>query len=96
MINSSYSAYVCYFPLFIASILSSSAGIGGGSINVAILLVIGHLPLETSIILSFCALCGNLISQVAINTFKSHPYNSARPLIYWELILVLLPAQLGK
>jgi uncharacterized membrane protein YfcA len=85
-----------YIPLFIANALASSAGIGGGSINVSILVVIGRFSVEKSIILSFCLLSGNLISQVFLNCTKSHPYNTARPLIYWELILIFLPALLGE
>lgn len=89
------STVACYLPLFFAGILSSGAGIGGGSINVSIFLVIGQFPLATAIILSFCTLSGNLISQVSLNSFKSHPNDVSRPLIYWELVLFLVPSQLA-
>jgi len=90
-----YHHFIGYVALLVANILSSAAGIGGGSINVSILLALGHFSYETSIILSFFTLLGNLLFQVAINLSKSHPLISTRPLIYWEIVLIFLPGQLG-
>lgn len=38
---------------------------------------------------------GNYIAQTSLNYKKYHPYCQRRPLIYWDVILVLLPAQLA-
>ena len=50
---------------------------------------------KTAVILSLCALAGNYLFQVMINIFKRHPIDPTRPLIYYDIVLVLLPAELG-
>jgi uncharacterized membrane protein YfcA len=45
--------------------------------------------------LSKCLVLGNSLCQVAINLRKRHPKMNTRSLIYWEMILIFLPAQLG-
>ena len=46
-------------------------------------------------ILSLCTVLGNYIAQTSLNYKKYHPYCKRRPLIYWDVVLVLLPAQLA-
>lgn len=44
----------------------------------------------------FCLIfAGNYSLQVAINWSKRHPLLPSRPVIYWDVILLLLPAELG-
>src|SRR4051812_33485612 len=81
--------------LFFCCIISSSAGIGGGGINLPVLLLIFGYSFKTSVILSLCVVLGNAMSQSAINLSKRHPVDAKYPLIFWELIIVLLPAQMG-
>jgi hypothetical protein len=38
---------------------------------------------------------GSSLAQFVINILKRHPTVLSRPLIYWELVLTLLPSQLG-
>jgi hypothetical protein len=81
--------------LFLASALSASAGVGGGSINVPIFLGIFEYSFKRSTILSLCTLVGNYTSQLLINATKSHPTSPKRTLVYWDAIFVLLPAELA-
>eukprot|EP00601_Ochromonadales_sp_CCMP2298_P011937 CAMPEP_0173246680 /NCGR_PEP_ID=MMETSP1142-20121109/17463_1 /TAXON_ID=483371 /ORGANISM="non described non described, Strain CCMP2298" /LENGTH=135 /DNA_ID=CAMNT_0014178953 /DNA_START=232 /DNA_END=636 /DNA_ORIENTATION=+ len=81
--------------LFLSSALCSSAGVGGGSLNVPILYSIMGFDYDVAVILSLCALMGNYLLQVLINLDKRHPTSPTTPLIYWDAVLVLLPAELG-
>jgi uncharacterized membrane protein YfcA len=81
--------------LFLASALAASAGVGGGGINVPILTLIYGFSFKESIVFSSCTLLGNFLSQIMVNWRKAHPYKPSRPLIYFSVVLILLPAQLG-
>ena len=81
--------------LFMSCALSAAGGIGGGGVNVPILILIYGYSFDRSVIFSSCTLLGNFISQIFVNLPKHHPNLSSRPLIYTDLVLVLLPAQLG-
>ena len=81
--------------LFSSGVLSAAAGVGGGGINVPILIAIFGYSFKRSRTFSSCTLLGNYFSQILVNFPRSHPHKSIRPLVYIELILVLLPAQLG-
>ena len=81
--------------LYFSSTMSSAGGIGGGGVNVPIFLVAFGYDYSKATILSLCTVLGNYISQTSINWNKRHPYVPARPLIYWDAVLVLLPAQMG-
>jgi uncharacterized membrane protein YfcA len=81
--------------LYLTCSLSSAGGIGGGGLLVPIFLVVFGYPYNKAVIFSLCTVFGNYFSQVWINWKKRHPANSRRPLIYWDAVLILLPAQLG-
>jgi uncharacterized membrane protein YfcA len=81
--------------MFGSSMLCSSAGVGGGSLNVPILYSIIGFDYDTAVILSLCALMGNYLLQVLINLDKRHPSDPSAPLIYWDAVLIMLPAELG-
>lgn len=81
--------------LIFTCILCSAAGVGGGGINVPILLLIFGYGFDTAVILSLFIVLGNALAQSYLNLGKTHPNFSNLPLIYWELIIILLPAQLG-
>jgi uncharacterized membrane protein YfcA len=91
----SYNFYIVIIVLYIAGSIASAGGIGGGGVNVPLLLVIGRFSYHEAVIFSLCTVLGNHIAQSTINWSLSHPYVKQRPLIYWEIILFLLPAQLG-
>ena len=82
------------FVLYLSSALCSSAGVGGGSLNVPILYSVFGFDYATAIVLSQCTLMGNYVLQVLINLDKRNPACAEKPLIYWDIILVLLPAEL--
>ena len=50
---------------------------------------------SNTVVFSLCTVLGNYISQSYINWNARHPKDPKRPLIYWDAVLVLLPAQLG-
>lgn len=84
-----------YALLFVCACIASAAGIGGGGLNVPVLLVILQFDYSEAVVLSLCAVLGNTLCQFSINVNRTHPINPKRPLINWEAILVLLPAQIG-
>lgn len=81
--------------LLFSCILCSAAGVGGGGINVPILLLIFGYGFNTSVKLSLFAVLGNALAQNILNFGKSHPKYNDLPLIFWELVIILSPAQLG-
>lgn len=84
-----------FILLFFTGIVASGAGIGGGAINVAILYYVINFKYSDCVILSLCTVCGNYIAQTLLNYNKHHPLDKSRPLIYWDVVIALLPAQLG-
>lgn len=50
--------------LYVFSTLAASSGIGGGALNVPILLAIFGYSYKTAIVLSICAVFGNVLLQV--------------------------------
>jgi uncharacterized membrane protein YfcA len=91
----SYNFYVCMVVLYIAGTVASAGGIGGGGVNVPLLLVLGRYSYHEAVVFSLCTVLGNHCAQSFINWPLSHPFVKMRPLIYWEILLFLLPAQLG-
>ncbi len=81
--------------LMAGSMLSSSAGVGGGGINVPIFILLFGFTFEEAVIFSNFTILGNYLSQVIVNSRKHHPILINRPLIYFEIVLILLPCQLG-
>ena len=45
--------------------------------------------------LSLCAVVGSTIAQVVLNSMARHPIVKTRPLIMWEVLILLLPLQLA-
>jgi uncharacterized membrane protein YfcA len=81
--------------IFACSVLASSAGLGGGGLNLPGLLLFFGFDYEEAVVLSLCTVLGNLLSQLFLNIGKSHPLSYTRPLIYWEIVLILYPAQVA-
>jgi hypothetical protein len=81
--------------LFLASTLASAAGIGGGGLNVPILIVVFGFGFTKAAVLSLWTVFGNILAQFSLNYNARHPELMSRPLIYWDVVVVLLPAQLG-
>jgi len=84
-----------FVSMFLASTVASAGGIGGGGIIGGILLVIFEFKWSNAVILAFAAVSGSTIAQFSVNFAKRHPFDQTRPIIYFDAILTLLPAQLG-
>eukprot|EP00981_Chlorochromonas_danica_P008682 scaffold2267_cov187-Ochromonas_danica.AAC.11 len=87
--------YFTFVAIFLCGILASGGGIGGGGVHVPLLLVLGGFSYHQATVLSLTAVLGNYIAQGFINWSRHHPTRRSRPLINWDLVLLLLPAQLG-
>ena len=64
--------------LFFGSCIASSAGIGGGGVNVPILLVIFGFDFNDAAFLSLLTVCGNCLCQYAVNYQRPHPRRYSR------------------
>jgi uncharacterized membrane protein YfcA len=84
-----------FIVLFIASSISSAAGIGGGLLNMAILQSIFQYSLNDAKVYSLSCILGNTLLQVLINSQKRHPNDNSKPIVHWNLLLVLLPAEIS-
>ncbi|RYH15821.1 sulfite exporter TauE/SafE family protein [archaeon] len=81
--------------VFCGATLAAAAGVGGGGIMIPLLLIFFQYSFTVCVPLSLCVVLGNAISQFYLNSRKRSPYDGKRPMIWWELIVLLLPAQLG-
>ncbi|KAJ1460342.1 hypothetical protein M885DRAFT_509283 [Pelagophyceae sp. CCMP2097] len=81
--------------LFCGLTLAASAGIGGGGLNVPILLLVFDFKMDEAVVLSNAAVMGNGLAQLAVNARRRHPADSWQTLIDWDAVLVLLPAQVA-
>jgi hypothetical protein len=93
-IFSNYPLYLAALAIYFAGIVASAGGIGGGGVVMPLLRVLGQFPLHDAVRLSQCAVFGNSLAQCLINFSRSHPYDITRPLIYYEIVLVMLPTTL--
>ena len=50
---------------------------------------------DDATVLSECTIIGSYIIQTIINWPKHHPVDKTRHIIYWDAVLILLPAQIG-
>jgi len=81
--------------LYVSSTLSAGAGVGGGALNVPIFYLVWGFTYRESVVMSLATLMGNYLCQVLINLTERHPIQRDRPLIYWDAVLILLPAELA-
>jgi len=84
-----------FVAMFVVSFLAGAPGIGGGGINVPMLMILSQFDIKEAVPLSHIAVMGNAMSQLAMNTPKRHPLAPQRPLIHYEIAALLLPAMLG-
>ncbi|RYY86725.1 hypothetical protein EON63_05305, partial [archaeon] len=87
--------FATIISIYLCGVLASAGGIGGGGVIVPLLLVIGNYEYHTATILSLCAVLGNHTAQSSINLPRTHPHCDKRPLISWDLVMVLLPTLMG-
>ena len=60
--------------------------------NVPILHLVFGYSYEDSLVLSICGVMGNLLAQFSLNWNARHPDVASRPMIYWDLAIILAPA----
>jgi len=84
-----------FFVIFIVAFLAGAPGIGGGGINVPLLMMLNRFTIKEAVPISHIAVMGNALSQLLVNTRLRHPSMPMRPLIHYEIAAVLLPAMLG-
>ncbi len=83
-------------PLLLAAgvALSNAAGIGGGSISVAILLTACQFSTSEAVpIANFLMLLG-CVARLMISCREKHPRYPHRPAIHYDFIIILLPMAL--
>lgn len=81
--------------MFAIAVCAGAAGIGGGGLNVPILMMVGSFGIKEAVPLSHAAVMGNAFAQLLVNAPQRHPNAPVRPLIHYELAILALPAQLG-
>eukprot|EP00548_Thalassiothrix_antarctica_P005906 CAMPEP_0194149082 /NCGR_PEP_ID=MMETSP0152-20130528/36167_1 /TAXON_ID=1049557 /ORGANISM="Thalassiothrix antarctica, Strain L6-D1" /LENGTH=588 /DNA_ID=CAMNT_0038851031 /DNA_START=244 /DNA_END=2010 /DNA_ORIENTATION=+ len=88
------SDYVGFFCATIGLMIAAGGGIGGGGILVPIyILVMGFSP-KHAIPLSNITVFGGAVANTILNAPKRHPL-ADRPLVDWDLILVMEPLTIG-
>lgn len=70
--------------------IAAAGGIGGGGILVPLFILVYGFPPKNAIALSNFTIVGSSITNIVLNLSKRHP-NVDRPLIDWDLILVMEP-----
>jgi len=81
--------------LFVAGVLAGAAGIGGGGLNVPLLMLIQGFYIYEAVPISHVLVFGNSVAQNLVNLQRRHPKDQRRPLVDFDVPLLLLPAQLG-
>lgn len=74
----------------IGLMIAASGGIGGGGMLVPLLILIFEFPPKYAIPLSNFTIVGSSITNMILNLSKRHP-DADRPLVDWDLILVMEP-----
>lgn len=81
--------------LFVCGTLAGASGIGGGGLNVPLLMLSGSFLVSEAVPLSHVMVFGNAIAQNLINAPRTHPHSERRALIDLEMPLLMLPSMLG-
>jgi hypothetical protein len=81
--------------LFLAGVLAGASGIGGGGLNVPLLMLVQGFIIEEAVPISHVMVLGNSIAQNVVNLQRRHPKDTRRPLVDFDIPLLLLPMQLG-
>jgi len=84
-----------FIAMFLIAVCAGAAGIGGGGLNVPILMMLNSFGIKEAVPLSHTAVMGNALAQLLVNAPQRHPNAPDRPLIHYELAILALPAQLG-
>jgi len=80
--------------LFSAGVLSGAVGLGGGGLNVPIMVMSMNFHVKEAVPLSHVAVFGSAAAQNLINLPRRHPLMPSRPLVDAGLALLLMPCLL--
>ena len=86
--------YFGTFLVIIGLMIAASGGIGGGGIIVPLLILVFGFTPKKAIPLSNFTIVGSSLTNMLMNLSKRHPYTD-RPLIDWNLIMVMEPLTVG-
>eukprot|EP00413_Alexandrium_margalefii_P025891 CAMPEP_0204564888 /NCGR_PEP_ID=MMETSP0661-20131031/35154_1 /ASSEMBLY_ACC=CAM_ASM_000606 /TAXON_ID=109239 /ORGANISM="Alexandrium margalefi, Strain AMGDE01CS-322" /LENGTH=466 /DNA_ID=CAMNT_0051572579 /DNA_START=233 /DNA_END=1631 /DNA_ORIENTATION=- len=81
--------------IFAIAFLAGAPGIGGGGINVPILMMLARFDIKEAVPLSHIAVMGNTLAQMIFNLRLVHPSCPTRPLVHFEAAALIMPAMLG-
>ena len=76
----------------LAILLASGSGIGGGGLLVPIFLLVLGFGTRDSVALSNLTILGSSAVSLLFNLPRRHPRHADRPLIDWDIILVMEPS----
>ena len=88
------SDYIGTFLIILGLMIAASGGIGGGGIIVPLLILVFGFTPKKAIPLSNFTIVGSSLTNMLMNLSKRHPY-ADRPLIDWNLIMVMEPLTVG-
>lgn len=88
------SDYLGFFLATIGLMVAAGGGIGGGGILVPIFSLVHGFSAKHAIPLSNVTVFGGAVANTILNATKRHPL-SDRPLVDWDLILVMEPLTIG-
>ncbi|CAL5218926.1 g672 [Coccomyxa viridis] len=71
--------------------IATAAGVGGGAFFVPLFNILLNFSLKGSMALSQAVIAGGAIAGVAVTLHKKHPHDPARPLMDFDIALMLLP-----
>ncbi|KAJ3447546.1 protein yippee-like [Anaeramoeba flamelloides] len=80
--------------IFISAVIASGAGLGGGAIFVGVYLLILGFSTRAAVPVSQFTILGGSISVFVMNFKRRHPIDD-RPLIDWNVIMVMIPLVFG-
>jgi uncharacterized membrane protein YfcA len=83
-----------FFLAIIGLMVAAGGGIGGGGILVPIYILVMNFSPKHAIPLSNITIFGGALANNLLNAKKRHPF-ADRPLIDWDLILVMEPLTIG-
>lgn len=86
---------VLFLVMFCIGICAGATGIGGGGLNVPMLMIWSKFNIKEAVPLSHAAVMGNALAMLFFNLKLRHPHCAARPLVHYDLVLLLLPAMLA-
>jgi len=87
--------FALFFTMFIIAVAAGATGIGGGGLNVPMLMMWSRFTIKEAVPLSHAGVMGNSLVMLFWNAPQRHPSCTKRPLIDYELALLLLPAMLA-